>query len=43
MKCSTDGSPKGCASPSICGGIFRDKDVNYLGSFAINLHVTTAS
>ena len=41
IKCSTNGSPKSCASPAIGGGIFRDKDLNYLDSFAINMHITT--
>jgi len=41
VKCGIDGSAKVVLIPT-CGGTFWDKDANYLGSFAINLPITTS-
>jgi len=39
MKCNVDKASKGCPKISICGGIFRDRNANFLGCFFESLGI----
>jgi len=40
INCNIDGTIKGYLNLAACRGIFMDKNANFLGGFAINLHIT---
>ena len=42
IKCNIDGASLGNPGPSSCGGIFRDKNADFLGAFAYNLGISNS-